>query len=323
MRRQARKVYQAIRSRIIPILASVPLVLLGLFIALEYYEITNLLNIEYPLDVNEFGQLSGAIVSIFLTYALVILYWQQKRVQENQQEILEQEHEPYLSGEVATLHIVSSQFKIRNTGAAPAYEVEAEWEIAGQSRTWEIPTLVPNESFGFPILVDENDNWLLNTNEIDEYLEETGEDGLIEYEISCLNPQGEERYFSGTVDFSILSKRTEANEIWDTDPLEDISNELGKIRKDTRKISRYTQKEKRELPWQVKTRQNDIILKYVREFGPLNIDKLENLTGIKEHALLIKIERLDELGEIEYNEQTGIVKLGPSAGDNQTLDDYS
>lgn len=316
-----RNILLAIRERIIPILASVPLIALGIFAILEYVNKINYLNIQFPLDSTEFGQLSGAFISIFLTYALVILYWQQKRVQENQQELLEQQHEPHLSGEVATLHIVSAQFRIRNTGSAPAYEVEANWEIAGQSRTWEIPTLVPGESFGFPILVDDNDNWLLNTEEIDEYLQDKGTDGKISYTISCTNPQNETRTFEGIVDFSILSKRSEANELWETEPLEEISNEIGKMRKDIRKISRYTEKEKKEVNWQVRTTQTELILRYIREFGPLDVEELQELTGISEHDLRRKIERLNELGEIDHEEKTDTLKIGPSSGPNRTIDD--
>jgi hypothetical protein len=242
---KAKYIFTAARERIIPILASIPILSLGIFILLEFFSVINYLSIDFPLDSTEFGQVSGAIISVFLSYALVILYWQQKRVQENQQELIEQQHEPHLNGEVATLHIVSAQFRIRNTGSAPAYEVEANWEVADQSRTWEIPTLVPGESFGFPILVDDNDDWILNTEQISEYLDEEDSDGIIEYTISCINPQNEHREFTGTVDFSVLSKRSDANEIWETDPLEEIASEMGKMRKDIRKISRYTEKRKR------------------------------------------------------------------------------
>lgn len=313
--------YEMVRERLIPILASIPLFALGVFLSLEYFSVIDYLRIEFPLNSSEFGQVSGAIISIFLSYALVILYWQQKRVQENQQELLEQQHEPHLNGEVATLHIVSAQFRIRNTGSAPAYKVEANWEIADQSRTWEIPTLVPGESFGFPILVDDSDNWLLNTDEISSFLEKKGSDGIIKYTISCTNPQDESRDFSGRVDFSTLSKRSEANEIWETEPLEEISDEIGKMRKDIRKISRYTEKEKKELSWKTKTTQTEHIFKYIDKFAPLDIEELQKLTGIRQHNLERKIERLNQVGEIEYNESTGTLRTGPGSGLNQQLDD--
>lgn len=309
------------RGRIIPILATIPLVGLGIFGGLEYANIVNFIQIQWPLDSSEFGQIAGALLSVILSYALVILYWQQKKVQESQQDLLQQQYEPYLSGEVATLHIVSAQFKIRNTGSAPAYNVKAEWEIAGQTREWEIPTLVPGESFGFPILVDENDNWLLNTDRVSDYLEQANSDGEIDYKITGENPHNERRKFTGTVDFSVLSMRSDANEIWETEPLEEIANEIGKMRKDIRKISRYTEKEKREVGWRVRTAQVDLVLEYIDNFGPLDIDELRGLTGISEHDLTRKLERLDQLGEIDYNEATGAIKQGPSSGPNKNLDD--
>lgn len=319
-----RHLYQATRERIFLILASLPLAAFGILLLLEARNTINYINVSWPLNSSEFSQVAGGLLSAFLTYALVVLYWQQKKVQENQHELLKQQHEPYLSGEVAALHIVSAQFKIRNTGSAPAYNVRAEWEIAGQSRAWEIPTLVPSESFGFPILVDDDGNWLLSTDEISDYLNSKDSSGLIDYTITCTNHQGEERKFSDTVDFSVLATRSEANEIWETEPLEEISNELGKMRKDVRKISRYTDREKREVNWRVKTRQTEVILKYVNQFGPLNITDLQELTGIGEHDLLQKVERLDKLGEIDYNETTDSIKPRSGRGPNKSLnDDYS
>ena len=78
------KLYHWGRGRIIPILATIPLVGLGIFAVLEYTNIVNLIQIQWPLDSSEFGQIAGALLSVLLSYALVILYWQQKKVQENQ-----------------------------------------------------------------------------------------------------------------------------------------------------------------------------------------------------------------------------------------------
>lgn len=51
------------------------------------------------------------------------------------------------------------------------------------------------------------------------------------------------------------------------------------------------------------------------------MDELQGLTGISKGDLSRKIERLDELGEIDYDERTDTIETGPSSGPNRTLDD--
>jgi DNA-binding transcriptional regulator GbsR (MarR family) len=154
-------------------------------------------------------------------------------------------------------------------------------------------------------------------------LEENDYNGKIDYTISCKNSQGNTRSFEGTVDFSILSRRSEANEIWETDPMEDISNEIEKIRKDIRKISRYTDQEKKTRGWEKQKKQTETILRYIHDFGPIEVDELQELTGVRKPNMMPKIERLDKYGAIYHNEETGLIRLEQGSGPNKTInDDY-
>jgi DNA-binding HxlR family transcriptional regulator len=73
--------------------------------------------------------------------------------------------------------------------------------------------------------------------------------------------------------------------------------------------------------WKTRTSQTELILRYVNKFGPLEIDELQSLTGISEHDLTSKIDRLNEIGEIEYNETNGMIREGSTSGPNKQLDD--
>lgn len=205
----------------------------GAWLIAEYAGWVNLVSANPPYQATNFAQIAGAFGSVILSFALVLLYAQQTEIQENQERLMEHEFKPFLTGEVTSLNIVSAQFAIRNSGNATAYHVEAEWTVAGETRSWEIPSLPPGEEYGFPIVVDD-ENWLLNTGEIRDYLEEKNASAEIEYDIWCYDRFDDKIHFDGTVDFAVLAERSEANEIWNEEPLDELSNEVKKIRKDSR-----------------------------------------------------------------------------------------
>jgi len=220
------------------------------------------------------------------------------------------------------LNIVSAQFAIRNSGNATAYHVEAEWTIAGDTRSWEIPSLPPGEEFGFPVVVD-NDNWMLNTEEIREYLNEQDASTEIEYDIWCYDRFNEQIHFEGTVDFGVLAERSDANEIWDEDPLEELSSEVKKIRKDFKKLTRYQRNQDREANWKNRSQQTSILYNLIEEHGEIEKSQLNSLTGISEGNLDYRLNALDDIDAIEYDERDGVARKPPSAGKNRTLDEFT
>ena len=319
-----------IKERKIPILATFPFIILILVIFTELIGKTNIVELQAPLNGNVFAQIISGGGALVLSYALVILYWSQTRIQEdqtkiqaNQEKIMKQSYVPHLSGEIDSLNIVSSHFKIRNTGDGPAFNVRAEWEFGGQERKWEVPALTPDSDFKFPLLEKGEDNWYLNTNEIRKYLENSQFDTVLEYQITCEDMFGETHKFSDEVDFEVMTKRSEAQEMWEKDPLEEIGNEIGKIRRETRKISSYAKRRRREMGTTSRQNQINSVRDVFSYHDKLSFEEIQSLTGMSEHDLNRTLERLDEVGEIVYNTTTGTVKRTRGPGKNETLDAFN
>ena len=288
----------------------------------EYLGWVNFVSTNPPYQANNFAQIAGAVGSIILSFALVLLYAQQTDIQENQEQLMEQNFKPYLTGEVTSLNIVSAQFAIRNTGNATAYHVEAEWTVAGKTRSWKIPSLPPGEEFGFPVVVQDED-WMLNTEEIREYLDEHDASTEIEYDIWCYDRFDERIHFDGTVDFGVLAERSDANEIWDEDPLEELSSEVKKIRKDFKKLTRYQRSQDREANWKNRSQQTSILYHLIEEHDEVKKSQLNSLTGISEGNLEYRLNALEDIGAIEYDDDNEIARKSPSAGKNRTLDEFT
>jgi DNA-binding transcriptional ArsR family regulator len=295
---------------------------------LEYYAITNIVSYSLPLSATDFAQISGAFGTVILTFGLLLLYHRQTQIQsrqaeiqENQESLMEQRYMPYLTGEVTPLNITTTQFQIRNTGDGPAYRVKAEWVVGDNEREWEIPSLSAGDEFGFPVIVGEDGNWLLGTDEIQEYLNERDASSIINYKITCENRFGEEMEFSGSVDFEVIINRSESSEIWENEPLEEISNELGKIRRDFKKVKGYKRNEDRASNWQHRVQQTSIIHRLVEENDELTIGQLDSLTNIGEGNIEYRLRTLDDAGIVRYDEGRKIVRPASESSDT-TLDDF-
>lgn len=278
-----------------------------LWTLLEGVGIINWVRIEPPLSASEFGLIASAVGTIVLTFGLLLLYHRQTNIQgiqaqtqRNQEKLMKQQFQPYLSGEVGFMNIASVHFTIQNSGNGPAFDVVAEWTVANKSKSWEIPRLPAGENYSFPIVVD-GDDWLLSTVEIEEYLDEHNAETAIRYKITCKDRFGEEMEFSGEVDFGILIQRSNSDEIWDNDPIEEIQSDLSKIQRDIRKIRRSRKKNERASRWQNRIRQTKEIESLVEKYDELTVDELNSLTNITEGNIRYRLEALDEVGAIHFN----------------------
>jgi len=287
----------------------------GVWTFLELTGVINFTTVTKPIEAQNFAQIAGAAGTIILTFGLLLLYDKQTQIQR-------QEFLPYLTGEVDSLGIVSSQFVIRNTGGGHAYNVVAEWEVADYSRTWEIPSLAPGQEYGFPVIVDKNDNWLLNTEEIREYLEEHDSSSEIDYEIRCKNQFDFKHTFSSSVDFSSIATRSGAHEIWEKEPIEEISSEIEDIQDDIGKLVRYHKERRKEQEWEDRLKKNEAIERLVLSKGELSINELHRLTGIDESTLKYRLSELDQVGAVDYNDRLDKVSPPSDSGENATIDQF-
>ncbi|WP_440990643.1 hypothetical protein [Haloarchaeobius baliensis] len=273
---------------------------------LETRGVINWVRVDPPVAASDFGLIASAVGTIVLTFGLLLLYDKQAYIQRiqaqtqrNQEELMEQQFQPYLTGEVGFRNITSVHFSIQNSGNGPAFDVVAEWTVADQTRTWEIPRLAAGDEHNFPIVVD-GDDWLLSTGEIEDYLENHGAETKIQYSIECKDRFGEQMDFSGDVDFGVLIQRANSDEIWDTDPLDEIQNDLSKIQRDMRKTRRSRKKEERASRWQNRIRQTNEIERLIEKHGELTVDQLNSLTNISEGNIRYRLEALDSAGSVHF-----------------------
>lgn len=304
--------------------------LIGIFviwILLEAFGVVNWIRLDPPLAGSDFGLIASAIGTILLTFGLLLLYDKQAhiqsiqaQIQRNQEELMEQQFQPYLTGEVGFRNITSVHFTIQNSGNGPAFDVVAEWSVADQSRSWEIPRLPADDKHSFPIIVD-GDDWLLSTDEVEDYLNKHEAETEIRYSIECKDRFNENMTFAGEVDFGVLIERSNSDEIWDTDPLEEIQNNLGKIQRDIKKISGSQKTDEKASKWQNRIKQIKEIESLVEKHGELTVDQINSLTKISEVNIRYRLQALDSAGSIYFNENLNKAK-SRKEGQNKKLDDF-
>lgn len=257
----------------------------------------------------------GAFGSVALSFGLLILYSRQTKV-------LEQQYQPFLAGEVDSLNPVASQFLLRNSGSDFAYDIEAEWTIGGEKRVWETPSLGPGETVGFPIVVDDEGGWLLNNQQVRDYLEERDVGSSIEYQIRCKDQFGIRREFSGEVNVEVITKREESHEIWDSDPLDSIDNSISNIEASIDAIASDIDDRRDEEEWKNRWDKNQAIISIVSERESVSVDVLARMIDSYVSSIEYRLSELEEAGYIVYDEDSGKVELPPDSGENRTLSEF-
>ncbi|QCW02922.1 DUF1573 domain-containing protein [Natrinema pallidum] len=261
-------------------------------------------------------QLVGAFGSIALSFGLLVLYGRQTK-------ILEQQYQPHLSGEVESRSPVTTQFVVRNTGSDYAYGIEAEWTIADKTRTWEKSSLAPGATAAFPIVIGEDGRWKLQTQAVKDYLDENNASSEIEYEIRCKDQFDIPRSFSGSVNFDVITKREESNEIWDSDPLTSLATSAESIEASIDAIASDLDDRRDEQKWQNRWSKQQAVISIVQERGKIEIDVLSRMVKTSSSQLEYRLSELEEAGFLNYREETGVVIAEKSPGDNYTLSDFN
>lgn len=101
-----------------------------LIIFIDTWGLLNLYKLPLPMKPEVISQLAGGFGSIIITVALVLLYQEQKNIQQNQEEWAEADHTPNISVEewdVRRGNTVS--FKLNNTGNGIAENLSVIFEV--------------------------------------------------------------------------------------------------------------------------------------------------------------------------------------------------
>lgn len=295
-------------------------VVLGIlvFAGLELREIVDFIPVGYQpeTEIERIAPIIGAFGTVALTFGLLLLYSRQTK-------ILEQQYQPYLSGDIDLLNPVASQFLIRNSGSDFAYQVMAEWTLGGEENSWETPSLGPGETAGFPIAVDDDGRWLLNHGGLREYLEKQDGDNVIDYTITCEDQFGIQRKFSGKVDVGVLTKREESREIYDADPLDSIDNSISNIEASIDAIASDVDDRRDEQEWKDRWDKNQAVINIVQEREQVPVDALARMINTRISQLEYRLSELEEAGFVVYDDGKGVVRAPPDPGMNTTLAEWT
>lgn len=282
---------------------------------LEWSNAIDLIPSEGENQLTQMAPVFGAFGSIALSFGLVILYDRQARV-------LAQQYQPHLTGDLENRSAVTTQFVIRNTGEDYANDIKAKWEVAGETREWETPNLAPGDTAAFPVVVDDEGGWVMNTDRIRDYLEENGDSLEIDFTINCEDQMGLAHTFSGTVDFGVMSQRQEAKEIWEMDPIDSLVSSAESIEASIDQIASDIDDRRDEHEWQDRWTKQQAIKTIVSETEEIPISVLSRIVKENESSLEYRLSELEKAGYLDYNDQSGIIKNKPSPGDNHTLSEY-
>lgn len=291
--------------------------ILGLFLiaVLEWYQVIDLIPLEEENQLTRMAPVFGAFGTIALTFGLVILYDRQARV-------LAQQYKPHLAADIVNNSPMTSQFVVRNTGDDYAYDIQAQWDVAGQTRTWEKPSLAPGDSASFPIVIDEDDRWLLNTNQIDEYLENNDSTKEIDFELICEDQFDLPHRFTGTVDFEVMKRRQDAREIWEVNPIESMADSLTSLEASVEQLASDYDDRRDEHEWEDRWSKLQSIKQIVNEVDEIEIEVLARMMNTRVGSLEYRVSELEEVGVLHYNKRSGLIKKGLGPGTNYQLSDF-
>ncbi|WP_198526049.1 hypothetical protein [Haloferax sp. ATB1] len=282
---------------------------------LEWNHTIDLVPSEGENQLTLMAPVFGAFGSIALSFGLVILYDRQARV-------LAQQYQPHLTGDLENRSAVTTQFVIRNTGEDYAHDITAEWEVAGETREWETPNLAPGDTAAFPVVVDDDGGWVMNTNQIRDYLEDNGDSLEIEFTINCKDQMDLAHTFSGTVDFGVMSQRQEAKEIWEMDPVDSLASSAESIEASIDQIASDFDDRRNEHQWQDRWTKQQAIKTIVSETGEIPISVLSRIIKENESSLEYRLSELEKAGYLEYNERSGVIRNKPNSKNNHTLSEF-
>jgi hypothetical protein len=181
------------------------------------------------------AQLFGAVTSTVLSFALVVLYYRQMKIQKRQEELLEKRHSclvvGYLDESVNLPKIV-----LENIGPSAAYDVNCICRIGDHELRFETPLLSKDEKVSDTFRIgsggDVTSRHGLNTGSLLEKIESSEIPEDIEIEVTYRNSLHHSRHSVWTRN---LRERLES---FDSERYQSPSSELEKIRREIDRLGK-------------------------------------------------------------------------------------
>jgi len=210
----------------------------------ELAEIVNLVSISTPLTVDELVGLSVGILSLVLTFAIVLLYQRQTLIQKHQRKLMEMEYRPIIRADIEILDGNRSipVLTITNTGREAALSVETDWGFLSQDRRWSSSFLSSGRVYRFPLLISETGDSLSVTDIKDLVDPSTKEqnypdrlkefkgievDGQLTWRVECEDIIGHKYVFSEQIDVLDSFERLEhVSSVSEMESLQKITERL-------------------------------------------------------------------------------------------------
>lgn len=217
----------------------------AVWFCLETSGLINVVSVSPPYTLIQFAQIVGAVGSVILSLALVLLYRKQTRVQENQEKLMEAEYRPILRAGLDVRYNIPL-LVIQNTGRAAAHDVKVEWFIAGQDRAWSTPFVPSGGKHEFSLFEEEQDEDEeddeetevgLSEKEVLNILSRSEGSGILKCEMSCKDMIGKSQNTSEAIDVAeAIESLYQTADLAERDPLSDMSRELSRIRREMRRL---------------------------------------------------------------------------------------
>lgn len=196
---------------------------------------------------------------------------------------------------------------ITNTGSGAAHDVEASWSIGDFKKSWTIPLMLTGERHVFPVL-KEGQEWVIGTEDLKDRLGD-GASQVLRFKASAEDPLGRSALFEEEMDIlRIIESREGAHEVYQEDYEKEIHRELKKIRKDWDDVSRRFNQLSRKMKWKLDRERFDRLRDVIRDRQELGINELANLSGMAPHEMEWEVDKLQQLGLVEYDEEDSRVR---------------
>jgi predicted transcriptional regulator len=242
-------------------------------------------------------------VSASLLLVTAVYAYETKQQTEQLEKDRKQKFRPIIRPTVEVMGVSSFSFAVENSGKGAAYDLEAEWWMAGEESdkvTWRIPLLSPGERRRFSLPTD----GATTTSQVDEkyrgndylHFEAGFEDGLG----NSFEPEGEGTSVSLKLTDTMAS-REGASEYLEKDEMKKIRKEFEELNKNIDTSSLFGENDT-----EIRSKIRSTIISLLRNLGPLTIRELKEYSGLTYDEVTVSVHHLSNLGMVDYDGSVNI-----------------